>query len=680
MNGCSGIPDLMALLRSLFRRISIFFFTGIACLSSCSSPGQKEAQEAADSFASLDTSTQYVGMNTCRQCHNGIYESYIRTGMGRSFGTATLQRSAADFSKESLVHDRYRDLRYHPFWNADSLRILEFRMSNRDTVYRREETVDYIVGSGQHTNSHLIQLNGYLFQAPMTFYTQQKTWDLPPGFENGHNSRFSRKIEMECLTCHNAYPRLVQGSENKYEFIPQGIDCERCHGPGSKHVAEKQSGLLIDTSTMTDYSIVNPAKLAMDLQLDICQRCHVQGNVVLKKGKSFTDFRPGMRLSDAMSVFMPVYKGQEGEHIMASHAERMKMSKCFSVAKLRAEKSSQQSLRPYKNAMTCVTCHNPHVSVRETGSETFNNACKSCHNAEKKDPLCSAPESLRKIENDNCTGCHMPRNKTIDIPHVVTTDHFIRIPVDREEVTTIREFLTLASINEPRPDDWTRGVAFLNYYEKFVQDPVYLDSAKHYLADGTPADISANFGALVRWAFLKNAYDVVVRYVTNANHHPVENRSAYNSMEEGWTAYRIGESYYKTGDLTNATAWLKRAVGYLPYQLDFRNRYASVLQDAGNSSEAAAQYEFILTENPGHVSACVDYGYLFLTRMDQPLRSEALYNQALRYDPDHIQAMINKSGLMVIKGQTASAIELLKRVLVLDPGNGQAKKMLNLLK
>lgn len=30
--------------------------------------------------------------------------------------------------------------------------------------------------------------------------------------------------------------------------------------------------------------------------------------------------------------------------------------------------------------MTCITCHNPHVSVRETNANVFNDACLSCHN------------------------------------------------------------------------------------------------------------------------------------------------------------------------------------------------------------------------------------------------------------------------------------------------------------
>src|SRR5207249_3228795 len=142
-----------------------------------------------------------------------------------------------------------------PFWNNDSLFFKEFRLSGKDTIYQRTENVNYIVGSGQHTNSHITDVNGYLYQAPMTFYTQSGKWDLPPGFENGHNSRFSRKIELECMTCHNAFPKIIAGSENKYEDVPTGINCERCHGPGEAHVKAKLAGKIVDISKEIDYSI-----------------------------------------------------------------------------------------------------------------------------------------------------------------------------------------------------------------------------------------------------------------------------------------------------------------------------------------------------------------------------------------------------------------------------------------
>jgi hypothetical protein len=317
-------------------------------------------------------------MKTCMLCHQDMHNTFIETGMGKSFEHAHKGKSSANF-EHPMIYDKYSDFYYKAFWKNDSMYMHEFRLDKKDTIYQRIEKVDYIIGSGQHTNSHMQNSNGYFNQMPMTFYTQKKQWDLPPGFENGFNTRFNRKIGLECMSCHNSYPEFVLGSENKYKSVPEGITCERCHGPGSIHVAQRSSGTKVDTSKFIDYSIVNPAKLSIDRQFDICQRCHLQGNAILKEGKSFLDFKPGMKLSDFITVFLPKYSNADDEFIMASHADRLKQSKCFVVSYEKSMKQNANTLKPYKNAITCVTCHNPHLSVQATNNTKFNAACLNCH-------------------------------------------------------------------------------------------------------------------------------------------------------------------------------------------------------------------------------------------------------------------------------------------------------------
>ena len=104
-------------------------------------------------------------------------------------------------------------------------------------------------------------------------------------------------------------------------------------------------------------------------QFDICQRCHLQGNTVLKEGKSFYDFLPGQKLSDYMSVFLPKYKNADDEFIMASHADRLKQSACF--IKSYEKSGNANALKPYKDALTCISCHNPHLSVKETNKSVL---------------------------------------------------------------------------------------------------------------------------------------------------------------------------------------------------------------------------------------------------------------------------------------------------------------------
>ena len=131
-----------------------------------------------------------MGMTTCAQCHLDKAETFIHTGMGMSFDTASKEKSSANLHTNHVLYDSATDFYYYPHWQNDQLFVTEFRLVGSDTVYTRKERINYIIGSGQHTNSHLIQKGDYIVQAPFTWYAQDKKLDLPPGFENGANSRF----------------------------------------------------------------------------------------------------------------------------------------------------------------------------------------------------------------------------------------------------------------------------------------------------------------------------------------------------------------------------------------------------------------------------------------------------------------------------------------------------------
>lgn len=635
-------------------------------------------EQTTQNYASLDSATGYVGMQTCRECHQSIYDSFIQTGMGKSFDKATTSKSSAKFGEHQKIYDAIRDFYYQPYWENDSLKIAEFRLEGKDTIHKRIETVSYIVGSGQHTNSHIMNSDGYLTQMPMTFYTQKGQWDLPPGFENGGNSRFSRLIGLECMTCHNSYPEFTLGSENKYEFVDNGINCERCHGPGEVHVKEKKEGKIVDVISSIDYSIVNPAKLPISLQMDICQRCHIQGNAVLNEGRSFLDFRPGMKLSDVMNVYMPVYKGKEEEHIMASHVERLKLSKCYSVSVERAEKQSDNMLTPYKNALTCVTCHNPHVSVKQTGNVHFNTSCNGCHKV-GKDGLCTEKKEILSLNKNNCVGCHMPQSGATDIPHVSVHDHHISIPVKDSTISKIKEFVGINAINNPNPPATSKGRAFIAYYEKFNFGNEVLDSAKKYFPDKTSADIKKNFSDLIHIAFLENNYKRVINYVEQhgAALQNLRKKSLTNS--DAWTSYRIGESYNNLGNFHNAESFYKRAYELANAHPEFANKYATALAQNKKVGDAILVLEKTILDYPKFPAALSNYGYLVLIKEGDTSQAMRYYNKALELDPDYEQAILNKIGLLMFTGKTESAKTELKNFLKRNPEHPQARALLNKL-
>lgn len=649
----------------------VFFF-----IAQCRTK-KEEPAETKETYAGLSDSVRYVGINTCRECHQSVYETFIKTGMGSSFDVASKHKSAARFDEHALVYDTIKNFYYKPFWQGDSLKFMEFRLQGKDTVHKRIETVNYIVGSGQHTNSHIINTNGYLNQAPMTFYTQKGHWDLPPGFENGGNSRFSRLIGLECMSCHNAYPEFVLGSENKFDVVKNGIDCERCHGPGAKHVADKRAGKLVDISKEIDYSIVNPAKLPVALQLDICQRCHIQGNAVLNEEKSFFDFKPGMHLSDVMNVFMPVYAGRPDEHIMASHAERLKMSKCFTETLKSVESGNEKNaLRPYEHALTCVTCHDPHVSVKVTNNDVFNGTCKNCHSETLKNECTEKPEKLA-AENYNCVTCHMPKSGATDIPHVRVTDHYISKPLEKEYVKKLKEFVGIACINNTSPSSTAKGNAFIAYYEKFNFGKQVLDSALHYFPASTPQQVSENFSSLVRIYFLKNDFGKITELVTLAGNVLAKlNRTSFSNAD-AWTCYRVGEAYYNLNQPENALTFYRRAVELAPYELDFQNKYGTVLLQSGNVKEAKKVFEFITSQYPKDAVALSNLGFIYLSAYRDSAKARQLYENALALNPDYAQAKYNLAGLYVYRRNYKEAKKILTAMLKADPADAKAKEILN---
>ncbi len=645
------------------KAISIQFFIGLLFIAFFNLYCNSEEEFAESSpYLNHHDSVQYVGKESCRACHQSIYESFAQTGMGQSFGRATRAKSAANFHQLKPVYDTALNFYYLPQWIGDSMYVLEFRLRGKDTIYKRLERVDYIIGSGQHTNSHLTSINGFIYQLPLTYYTQQKRWDLPPGFENGRNVRFSRAIEFECMSCHNAMPELELGSTNRFTKIPDGIDCERCHGPGEVHVADKLKGNVIDTSKFIDYTIVNPRKLPWERQIDICQRCHLQGNAVLQPGKSFADFKPGMDLGKIMQVFMPKYKGAEDEFIMASHAQRLQQSACF-IGSNKQAKQADAKLGFNTLQLTCITCHNPHVSVKVTGKQTFNNACLKCHNSN----TCEETMPERLAVSDNCVACHMPQSGSVDIPHVTVHDHKIKIPIKQKQLSKIKEFAGLYCVNQQENSVLSKAIASLNYYEKFEGESAILDTANYWIQN--LEDLPKQRNVKIHLFYLQSNWAGIVEQAKALD---------LNKELDAWTCYRVGQAYQNLGRFQDAQIGFERALFLASSNIDFINKIAVLQIQQGQFSMAKLSFEKSLGLQPKQAEALVNYGFS-LANLNQIDLAFAAYKKALQLDPDFQQAWLNLASLHLLKNNKTEAILALKKVLQLNPKQAEVKALLNQL-
>jgi tetratricopeptide (TPR) repeat protein len=271
----------------------------------------------------------------------------------------------------------------------------------------------------------------------------------------------------------------------------------------------------------------------------------------------------------------------------------------------------------------------------------------------------------------------MPRNTTIDIPHVSVTDHYIRKPMPAKEADKIREFIGLACINNQEVDMVTKGKAYLSYYEKFDHKRAWLDSAEKYLPGHTDDDVQKNLRSLVRWAFLKEDYQSVLLFAEKAYRKASLVKSYSN--EDAWMAYRIGESWSRTGDKLKAEAFFKDAVELAPYIPEFREKLGAAQVENGNVAAARENFEFLVRENPEFVSGYIDLGFIALSSYRDAARADSLYSRALALDPDNEQALINKAGTQVYLNKPEEARKLLMRVLSVNPSNDRAKQLLRAL-
>ena len=403
-----------------------------------------------------------------------------------------------------------------------------------------------------------------------------------------------------------------------------GIECERCHGPGEVHVREKLEGHIVDTSQFIDYTIVNPRDLPRDLQMDLCQRCHLQGIAVLQEGKTFYDFKPGMPLSDVVNVFLPRYSNSHERFIMASQADRLRLSPCYQ-----------------NSEMTCITCHNPHKSIEVTGKAQYNNACKNCH-SEQQSNTCELPEAQRLEAGNDCSGCHMPKSGSIDIPHVNITDHYIERNNTRLKPATAPSevpprFLGLKILTQPTATPLEMARGYLAMYDKYVQSAMVLDSAWAALQQSI-APAEQRFPVSIHYLFASEQYSAILE--ASKGRQPAQ-------IEDAWTAYRIGEAHFKAQQYQKAEQFYRRAAGLLPYHLDFQEKLGAALVQNQNLEEAQEVLEWVLKENPKRPVALSNLGYT-LVLQGQVKAAEAYYDQAIQLDPDYVQALLNKAAVRLL--------------------------------
>jgi len=609
---------------------------------------------------------EYVDPKSCAECHGEIAESFNHTGMSHSMSKPTTDNMREDFAARNTIYNKASGDYYTMIRRGDEYyqRRHQLGYDGKETNVL-EERIDYVIGSGDLARSFLHRNSqGMLIELPVTWYTEKNGyWEMSPGYDFASQKDFHGRVSKDCIFCHDAYPSAtsIEIEDSKEPIFPSalplGIDCQRCHGPGGAHEKAARSSKTSESQVRS--TIVNPAALNRDRQLEVCMECHLStsgsqtANMSIRYNRAIFSYRPGQPLSDYKLYFDSSTKEDENHFGIADAAYRLRRSRCF--------KQSQ---------MTCLSCHNPHLESHGKQAEaTYIQICESCHQG--------VTHRMSLPKNQTCLTCYMPKRRGEYAVHVVLTDHYIQRQKPPGDL--------LRPQAPPVISAESTGQLAPYYPEKLgdhSDDQLYLEIAKCENAPNLPcanaletlvkrqAPTEAGFYAALGDAYARAGNPgQAVTWFDQALQKEPENRAIFGGMVDSLIA---------SDQLNRARQMLESAVGKSPPNPTALANLGNVYARQGQLEKAQETLHSALSIDPELAQA---YNLLGMIPERQEDDDAALrfYREAIRFRPDLAEAHNNLARVLAATKHYDEAAFELKQAIAAAPGFAEAHHSYGLL-
>jgi predicted CXXCH cytochrome family protein len=353
----------------------------VAYIRTFGSPTQDEiAAETKES-----ASAHFTGSQACQKCHAEIYEHWKKTPM------ANVVRDPRERRDAIIPHPR----------------------TNKVSIFTKDQVA--LVYGSIWKQRYFTKVGDDYYPLPAQWDIGNKTWRPYHVPDNGADwwtafypsDNMQRPTSSTCDGCHS-----VNFDIHTKQVTEWNVGCERCHGPGSEHVAHP-----------TRRNIVNPAQMDDVAANDTCIQCHSQGQPLTRQieGKAYdwpVGYHVGLHLQDYWKLEDITLGQTTFTHFADGTAHKNRMQGNDFV----------QSVM-YERGVTCASCHDVH------GTENYaqlrkpvDTLCLDCHgptspNGPHTVTLEQHTHHKEGSPGSQCVACHMPKIATQGVPGSFVSSH-----------------------------------------------------------------------------------------------------------------------------------------------------------------------------------------------------------------------------------------------------------------
>lgn len=351
----------------------------------------------------------YVGAAACAKCHAETHKQWSQSRHSKMVQPATKAGVKGDFSRGRIT------LRNQPYTlreRGGAYYITESYLSGKPLEHR----IDYTLGNRRIQHYLTTLADGRIVLLPPSWDVLRKDWfhnlDIAdPEEVPGVQVQLWNKT---CYSCHvSRQEKNFDLARNEYKTVWQdfGTNCERCHGPGSLHVAGYSAGAKVPKQNIVLQTRLDPARDTM-----VCAQCHSFRDIFVKgysAGANYYDYFFPVLAYGLPVEEDPSYWADGRTRRFSNDALGLWQSECF-----------------LKGGLTCVGCHyNAHETEIEKNPQLrpdANRLCTRCH-TEIKNAVAAHTHHAPTSAGSSCVECHMPR--TVFSIKAEIRDHSMSIPV-----------------------------------------------------------------------------------------------------------------------------------------------------------------------------------------------------------------------------------------------------------